>query len=173
LPFVETQLGEYQEALADYTAAIAADPASSLAVYNRGITHDRLGDFAAAVQDFSAALALDPSNADFYHNRGFSLRKLVRPDLGLRMMVPLPGAVPFFAVQTLALFWRPSAAAEIISHTGLHSFHAALHLVCSDDYDVHHHHHDNNTAWNHLASCIFKYSLYNRVTWRQQCRTTL
>lgn len=71
------QLGEYDKALADYSAAIAADPSSAFALYNRGITHDRVGDFAAAVKDFSAALKLAPGNADFHHNRGFSLRKLV------------------------------------------------------------------------------------------------
>lgn len=72
------QLGEYDKALEDYSAAITADPGSSFALYNRGITADRVGDYAAAVRDFSAALKLTPGNADFHHNRGFSLRKLVR-----------------------------------------------------------------------------------------------
>lgn len=72
------QVGEYEAALADYSAAIAVEPGNCYALYNRGITHDRLGAYAAAVKDFSAALALDSTNADFYHNRGFSLRKLVR-----------------------------------------------------------------------------------------------
>ena len=76
-------------ALADYSAALAVDPGSCYALYNRGITHDRLGAYAAAVKDFSAALALDPSNADFYHNRGFSLRKLVPPLSSACFAVPL------------------------------------------------------------------------------------
>lgn len=80
-------MGKYEAALADYSAAIAVDPGSCYALYNRGITHDRLGAYAAAVKDFSAALSLDPSNADFYHNRGFSLRKLVRPP-GLQHKIP-------------------------------------------------------------------------------------
>ncbi len=75
----KVQVGEYEAALADYSAAIEVDPSSCYALYNRGITHDRLGSYAAAVKDFSAALAIDPNNADFYHNRGFSLRKLVPP----------------------------------------------------------------------------------------------
>ena len=64
--------------MADYSAALAVDPRSAYALYNRGITRDRLGDCEAAVTDFTAALALDPGNPDFHHNRGFSLRKLVR-----------------------------------------------------------------------------------------------
>jgi tetratricopeptide (TPR) repeat protein len=70
-------MGDYQRAVADYSAAIDSEPRNSFAYYNRGITRDRLGDFAGAIEDFSAAIALDPSNADFYHNRGFSYRKEV------------------------------------------------------------------------------------------------
>lgn len=71
------QMGDHQSAIADYTAAIAAEPRSSYAHYNRGITLDRLGDYDGAVADFGSAIALEPHNADFYHNRGFSLRKQV------------------------------------------------------------------------------------------------
>ncbi len=39
---VPPQLGELVRAVEDYTAALAVDPASSYAHYNRGITRDRL-----------------------------------------------------------------------------------------------------------------------------------
>lgn len=71
------QLGQYENAIADYTRALESDSANSFAYYNRGITKDRMGDFEGAVADFSSAIILDPRNADFYHNRGFSLRKQV------------------------------------------------------------------------------------------------
>lgn len=61
------QLGRYEEALADYEAALALDPSSSYAHYNAGIARDRLGDYDAAVAAFSAAIELEPGNADFYH----------------------------------------------------------------------------------------------------------
>jgi hypothetical protein len=69
------QLGQYELAVADYSAALSLCPDNSFALYNRGITKDRMGDYPGAVEDFTAAAGLDPTNADFYHNRGFSLRK--------------------------------------------------------------------------------------------------
>jgi tetratricopeptide (TPR) repeat protein len=72
------KIGDYEEAISDYEAALKVDPSSSFAYYNCGIARDRNGDFAGAVKDFSSAIALEPcSNADFHHNRGFSLRKQV------------------------------------------------------------------------------------------------
>ena len=72
-----SQIGQYDRALEDYTAALDADPSSSYALYNRGILNDRLGYYAAAIKDFSAAIELEPGNSDFFHNRGYALRKLV------------------------------------------------------------------------------------------------
>ena len=71
------QLGNYEAAKEDYTAALALDPCAAFAYYNRGIARDRLDDLPGAVADFGAAAALDPTRADFYHNKAFSLRKLV------------------------------------------------------------------------------------------------
>lgn len=45
-----SQLGEYSEAVHCYSAAIAIDPKSSYAYYNRGITRDKLSDFPGAIK---------------------------------------------------------------------------------------------------------------------------
>ena len=71
------QVGNYEQAVQDYTQALQVEPTNSYAYYNRGITRDRHGDYQGAVADFSQAISLDPANADFFHNRGFSLRKQV------------------------------------------------------------------------------------------------
>lgn len=71
------QIGQFDKALEDYTAAVEVDPRSSYALYNRGILNDRLGCYAVAIKDFSAAIELEPGNSDFFHNRGYALRKLV------------------------------------------------------------------------------------------------
>ena len=48
----------YQEAIADYTAALDVEPRNAYAFYNRGITYDRLGDYGHAVDDFTSAIQL-------------------------------------------------------------------------------------------------------------------
>jgi len=58
-------LGEFRAAIDDYTAALAVAPASSFALYNRGITWDRLGQYKRAIEDFTRAIEIDPTNADF------------------------------------------------------------------------------------------------------------
>lgn len=44
------QLGEYEQAVRDYSAALQLDTSNTYAFYNRGITRDRLGDFEGAVE---------------------------------------------------------------------------------------------------------------------------
>ena len=48
--FSPLQLGEYTDAVHCYSAAIAVDPKSSYAYYNRGITRDKLSNFKGAIQ---------------------------------------------------------------------------------------------------------------------------
>lgn len=48
-PDLCVQLGEYEQAVRDYGAAIALDPTNAYAYYNRGITEDKLADFKGAI----------------------------------------------------------------------------------------------------------------------------
>jgi Tfp pilus assembly protein PilF len=63
-------LGNYQEALADYSRAIAGDWEDSYSLYNRGLIYQKLGDIRSALSDYDASLQLRPDNADALMNRG-------------------------------------------------------------------------------------------------------
>ncbi|XP_034017691.1 tetratricopeptide repeat protein 32 [Thalassophryne amazonica] len=55
---------DFNEAVADYTAAINADNKFEVAFYNRGLIHYRLGLFEDAKRDFQQALQLNPDFED-------------------------------------------------------------------------------------------------------------
>ncbi len=57
-------LGEDDKAIADYSQAIALNPQSAKAYYNRAFAWTNKGDEESAVKDFVTALRLDPSVAD-------------------------------------------------------------------------------------------------------------
>ncbi|WP_121119536.1 tetratricopeptide repeat protein [Croceibacterium ferulae] len=63
-------LGNDALALADYSAAIRADPQDSYALYNRALVHERTGDIASAMKDYNQSLMIRPDDADGYGNRG-------------------------------------------------------------------------------------------------------
>lgn len=54
------QLERYDEALAQYALAIAAQPDLAVNYANRGILHDRMGEYERAIEDYEKALELDP-----------------------------------------------------------------------------------------------------------------
>lgn len=64
------RLGDYQKAIAEYTAVIRLNPDSAEAYFNRGIAYVHLGDCQAAVADFTQAIQLNPDKDDAYYNRG-------------------------------------------------------------------------------------------------------
>jgi len=53
-----SDLGQYQNALADYTKALSIAPKEGAAVFNRGIVYERLGQIDKAVKDFYLATRL-------------------------------------------------------------------------------------------------------------------
>ena len=61
--------GDFNGAIREYTAAIAADPRHFKAYFNRGFAQDKLRNHGAAIADYTAALALDPKNPYGYYNR--------------------------------------------------------------------------------------------------------
>ena len=63
-------VGEYDDAIADYNRVIAIDPNDASAYNNRGVAKGRKGDYDGAIADCSSAIALDPNNAAAYDNRG-------------------------------------------------------------------------------------------------------
>ncbi len=63
-------LGNSEQALADYTQAIALAPDYGLAYRNRGLLWEALGDADAAYADYTAAIERDPADANALRNRG-------------------------------------------------------------------------------------------------------
>ena len=68
--------GRPADAAAEYTAALAADPAFAEALANRAAARGQLGDSAGAFADYAAALRLRPGCADALNNRGTFRRDL-------------------------------------------------------------------------------------------------
>jgi tetratricopeptide (TPR) repeat protein len=66
-------MGNPQQAIDDYSAALALDPQQWEALGNRGVLHYFSGALEAAIADFSAAIALKPEEADLYGNRATAL----------------------------------------------------------------------------------------------------
>jgi len=79
--FAHQILGQYHEAVADYSGAIKLDPKHVNAWYNRGLVYcDRLSRYDDAVADFAQAIALDPKYARPWYNRGVAYAKLGQYD---------------------------------------------------------------------------------------------
>jgi tetratricopeptide (TPR) repeat protein len=83
------QRGDFGQALADYTAALASPPSVSpthaakrrAAIFNdRAVTLVQLGRLDAAVADESEAIRLRPNQADYYTNRARMFLRLGRTD---------------------------------------------------------------------------------------------
>jgi tetratricopeptide (TPR) repeat protein len=68
---VKLRLGRLDEALADYSAAIAADKRQANPWYGRALVHFRKGDKAAADADRKTALTLDPRVREAFEPYGF------------------------------------------------------------------------------------------------------
>ena len=74
----KAELGQYQEAIADYDAALGLDPDHVEAWINRSLAQIRLGRYAEAIADYDAALGLDPDNAWALNYRGWAKAQLGR-----------------------------------------------------------------------------------------------
>ena len=62
--------GQYDRAIADYTAAIRLQPDHAEAYYNRGHAHGAKDEHDQAIADFTAAIRIQPDMADAYVDRG-------------------------------------------------------------------------------------------------------
>ena len=65
--------GEYDNAIADYNAAIQLDPKDAVAYSNRGVAWGIKKEYDKAIADFSEAIRLDPKDVGAYNNRAWLL----------------------------------------------------------------------------------------------------
>ena len=71
LPGMEKGIqGDYQGAIAEFTAVIRRHPNQPEAYYNRGIARAKIGDRKGALADYNKAVRLNPSFAEAYTERG-------------------------------------------------------------------------------------------------------
>jgi tetratricopeptide (TPR) repeat protein len=68
--------GRYDQAIADYSAALRIDPQLTSAMLNRGWAFYLKEDYQTAMADFDAALKLDPEMRSAYQGRGSCHREL-------------------------------------------------------------------------------------------------
>ena len=55
------KLGQFEDAIADFTRVLELDPTNVNAFFNRGSAYDSLGQYEKAVADYTRALDLDSS----------------------------------------------------------------------------------------------------------------
>ena len=68
--------GRYEEAIADYTAALAQQgQQQSILYYYRGNAYSYLQNYEAAIADYTAVLALEPADPNAFYNRGNCYRR--------------------------------------------------------------------------------------------------
>lgn len=65
----QSEQGNYQQALADYSLAITRDPTSARAYNNRALAYQSLAQYDLALADFAMAIKLDPGYVRAYKNR--------------------------------------------------------------------------------------------------------
>jgi tetratricopeptide (TPR) repeat protein len=71
LPGMEKGIqGDYQGAIAEFTAVIRRYPNQAEAYYNRGIARAKIGDRQGAMADYDQSLRLNPNFAEAYAERG-------------------------------------------------------------------------------------------------------
>ena len=86
--------GQTEDALVEFQAAVAVDPASAQALTWVGITQNQLGHFRDAASAFQAALKIDPSSQAAHYNLGLSLARLGENKDAIREMRKVVKASP-------------------------------------------------------------------------------
>ncbi len=77
-------LGQFNQAIEDYTTIISLDSRSAPAYFYRGLAFYKTGQFEKAITDFTQASALIPDNPDIFISRGLAYINVNRPGLAQR-----------------------------------------------------------------------------------------
>ena len=72
--FAHRKLGQFDEAISDYTESLRLQPNNVKTLNNRGYSYAKKGLYMEAIQDYNTVLSIDPDNAHAFHNRGVSQR---------------------------------------------------------------------------------------------------
>jgi len=66
----EYRLGNYGQAIEDYSRAIESEPENEKAYFHRGHAFIAMGDYTRAVEDFNEAIKINPGSAQYFNTRG-------------------------------------------------------------------------------------------------------
>ena len=70
------RLWNYEQAIADYTSALAIQPDDADTLHLRGLAYEQLGQVERALEDYRQAIAINPQLSDVYINRGVTFGKM-------------------------------------------------------------------------------------------------
>jgi tetratricopeptide (TPR) repeat protein len=70
--FAYLDKADYDQAIADFSRAIALNPDSALAHHGRGLAYQNKDDYDQAIADYNRATEIDPTDALAYRHRGFA-----------------------------------------------------------------------------------------------------
>ena len=91
------ELDRDQDALSDYSEAIARHPANDAIYFSRALLHHENRDIDEAIADYSRAIELNPEHARAYFNRGLLHRKTKNDYLAVRDFEMATDIEPSFA----------------------------------------------------------------------------
>jgi tetratricopeptide (TPR) repeat protein len=74
--FARAQLGDYPQAIEDYTQVLAMEPNHAATQTTRGWAYLATGSYQLAQHDFEEAIRLRPQNGDAYNGRGYARVRL-------------------------------------------------------------------------------------------------
>lgn len=74
------QKNDYQQAVANYSKAMQADPRDTAAVRGRGFSYIGMGDYAHALADYDKAIAMNPKDPAAYLARGYTYYAMEKHD---------------------------------------------------------------------------------------------
>lgn len=80
---VSSKLGQFKQAIADYTEAIRLDPRSAPAYRNRGRDLLVAGKVKQAIADFSSAIQLEPNDHQAFCDRATAYNRIARHQAAL------------------------------------------------------------------------------------------
>ena len=64
------ELGQYDQAISEFTKALKIDPRNALAYSSRGLAYELKGQYDQAISDYTKAIEIDPRDALTYRGRG-------------------------------------------------------------------------------------------------------
>jgi Flp pilus assembly protein TadD len=82
--FCFAKIGNFEDAILDYTKILEKDKNNTHALYNRAISLDKTGRSEEAILDFTKIIELEPMNANAYLNRGCCYEKIKNFDLAYK-----------------------------------------------------------------------------------------